>query len=97
MEILMKSSTNYFAMNTTLYLVVPVVLFLNEMITSSESDQVCVVRWRRYWHTAGTAHIRVTQLIGQHLNLIRTEVIVVPQHMVVWWTTCSLQVSNKLK
>ena len=58
-------------------------LLLDQMISSSESNEMCVVRRRGDRDTARAAHVRVTQLIRQHLYLVGTEVVVVPQHVVV--------------
>ena len=62
---------------------VPVMFLLNKVISSSESDEMCVVCRSRDGDTTSASHIRVTQLVRQHLNLIGTEVIIIPQHMVV--------------
>jgi len=71
--------------------VVPVMFLLNKVIASSECDEVSVVRWRWDGHAACTTHVRVTQLVGQHLNLIGAEMIVIPQHVVVRRTTRALR------
>ena len=65
--------------------------FLDEMITSAKRHQMRVVSGRRDGHGTRAPHVRVTQLVSQHLQLIRIEVIVIPQNMVVRWPTCSLQ------
>ena len=56
---------------------------LDQMVARTERHQMCVVGRCRDAHTARAAHVRVTQLIRQHLQLVGVEVIVVPQHVVV--------------
>ena len=56
---------------------------LNEMIPRTERDEMRVVRRRRYGHAASAAYVRVTELVGEHLELIRIEPVVIPEHMVV--------------
>jgi len=65
-------------------------LLFDEMISCPERDKVGIVRRSRYGHTAGASDVSVTQLVGQHLNLVRAEVVVVPQHVIVRWPTGSL-------
>ena len=62
---------------------IPVVLLLDEVIARAEGDEMRVVGRRRDGDAARAAHVRVTQLIRQHLQLVGVEVIVVPQHVVV--------------
>ena len=61
----------------------PVVFLLNKMVARAEGDEMCVVG--RSWdgHTARAPHVRVTQLVGKHLQLVGVEVVVVPQNVVV--------------
>ena len=70
-------------------------LFLDEMVARTERHQMCVVCWRRYGHAAGTPNVRVTQLIGQHLQLVGREHVVIPQYMVVGWTGGALEIQEK--
>jgi len=63
---------------------------LNEVVACPERHQVCVVRRRWDGNGARAAYVCVTQLIGQHLNLISAEMIVIPQHVVVRRTTRAL-------
>ena len=70
---------------------VPVVLFLHQVVPGSKGDQMCVVSGRGYGHGAGTPHVCVAQLVRQHLQLVRVEVVVVPQHVVVRRSTRALQ------
>ena len=51
---------------------------------------MCVVGWCRIGHAPRTAYVRVTELIGQALELVRCEIIVIPENMVVRWTTGTL-------
>lgn len=46
-------------------------------------------RWDR--HRSRTPDIRVAQLIRQALQLIRVKVVVVPQHVIVRWSTRTLE------
>ena len=65
-------------------------LFLHQVIPGSEGDQVGVVRRRRDGHRPGTPHVRVAQLVGQDLKLVRVEPVVIPQDVVVRGTTGAL-------
>ena len=42
-----------------------------------------VVGWGGVGHAAGASYVSVTELIGQALQLVCCELIVVPQHMVM--------------
>ncbi|KAK2174076.1 hypothetical protein NP493_830g00026 [Ridgeia piscesae] len=66
---------------------------LDEVIACAECDEVSIVGGCGNGHAAGAAHVRVTQLISQHLQLICTEVIVIPQHVVVRGSTGPLDAS----
>lgn len=61
----------------------PVVLFVHQVIASSESHQMGVISWRWDGDGPGAAHVGVAQLVGEHLQLIRREVVVVPEHVVM--------------
>lgn len=67
-----------------------VMLFIHQMVPGAEGHQVSIVGWGRYGHRARAAHIGVTQLVGQNLQLIRREAIVIPKHVVVRRTACPL-------
>jgi len=71
----------YIKVRCTAY--IPIMFLLDQMISSSESDKMCIVRRCGNRHATCAAHVRVTQLVGQHLNLISTKVVVIPQHVVV--------------
>lgn len=60
-----------------------VVLLLHQVVARAEGDQVRVVGGRGDGHRARAAHVRVAQLVRQALQLVRPEVVVVPQHVVV--------------
>ena len=53
------------------------------MVASTEGHQVGVVGWRGDGDGAGTAHVGVAQLVGEQLELIGREAVVVPQDVVV--------------
>lgn len=61
----------------------PVVLFVHQVVAGAESHQMGVVSWCRDGDRACAAHVRVAQLVGEDLQLIRREVVVVPEHMVM--------------
>ena len=69
---------------------IPVMFLLNKVIACPECDEVGVVGGGGDRHTAGAANVRVAQLVGQHLQLVRAEVVVIPQHVVVGWSTRTL-------
>lgn len=60
-----------------------VVLLLHQVVARAEGHQVRVVGGRGDGHGARAAHVRVAQLVRQALQLVRAEVVVVPQHVVV--------------
>lgn len=61
----------------------PVVLFVHQVIASSESHQMGVVGWCWDGNWPCAAYIGVAELVGEDLQLIWREVVVVPEHMVV--------------
>jgi len=66
------------------------------MVSRPEGHEVCVVGRRRDGHAACTAYVRVAQLVGQHLQLVRVELIVVPQDVVMRRPACTLwQILNR--
>ena len=69
----------------------PVVLLVYQVVACAESHQVGVVG--RCWDgdRAGAAHVGVAQLVGEHLQLVRGEMVVVPQHVVVGGPAGALQ------
>jgi len=58
-------------------------LLVHKVVARAERHQVGVVGRRGDGDGAGAAHVRVAQLVGEHLQLVRGEVVVVPQHVVV--------------
>lgn len=58
-------------------------LFVHQVIASSESHQMSVVSWCWDGDGPGAAHVGVAQLVGEDLQLIRREVVVVPEHVVM--------------
>ena len=67
-----------------------VVIFLDQMVAGSERHEVSVVGGRRYGHAARASHIGVTQLIGERLQFVGREMIVVPQYVIVRGTRGAL-------
>ena len=53
-------------------------VLLHQMVACAECHQVRIVGWCRDGHAAGTADIRMAQLIGEALKVISGEVIVIP-------------------
>ena len=64
-------------------MVVSIVVFLDEVIAGAERHQVGVVGRRGDGDAPRAADVRVTQLVGQTLELVRLETVVVPQDVVV--------------
>ena len=62
---------------------IPVMFFLHKMVACSEGYEMGVIRRSGYGNRPCAAHIRVTQLISQTLQLIRVKMIIIPQHVVV--------------
>jgi len=58
-------------------------LLVHQMVAGTEGHQVGVVGWRGDGDRAGAAHVGVAQLVGEQLELVGGETIVVPQHVVV--------------
>lgn len=70
--------------------VLPVMLFVHQVVTGAESHQMGIVSWCWDGDRPGAAHIRVAQLVGEDLQFIRREVVVIPEHMVMRWPAGSL-------
>lgn len=70
-----------------------IVLFIHQMVPGSEGHQVCIVGRGRDGHGARAANVGVAQLVREDLQLVRREAIVVPQHVVVRRSACSLNPS----
>ena len=58
-------------------------LLLDHVVARAERDQMGVVGGGGYRDASRAPHVRVAQLVGEHLQLIGAEVVVVPQHVVV--------------
>ena len=56
---------------------------LNQVVACSESDEMCVVGRCGDGDAARAADVGVAQLVGQHLQLVGVEVVIVPQHMIM--------------
>lgn len=67
-----------------------IVVLLHEMVTSAESDQMRIVGRRRNRDGACAAHVSVAQLVGQRLEFVGTEIVVIPQNVVVRGARSSL-------
>lgn len=65
--------------------------FIHQVVPGPEGHQVSVVGRRRDGHRARAAHVGVTQLVGEDLQLVRRETIVIPKHVVVGGPACSLE------
>lgn len=72
----------------------PVVIFVHQVVACSESHQPGVVRRRRDGDGASAADVCVAQLVGEELQLISGETVVVPQDVVVGGTTGSLRTEH---
>lgn len=66
-------------------------LFIHQVVPGSEGHQVRVVGRRRDGDGARAAHVGVAQLVGEDLQLVRREAIVIPEHVVVRRSACSLE------
>ena len=69
----------------------PVMFFLYEMVPGPEGNQVSVICWGGYGHAPSTPDVCMAQLISQHLEFVRVEVIVIPENVVMWWSACTLE------
>lgn len=69
-------------------------LFLHQVVPGTEGHQMGVVGGCWDGHGPSTSDVGVTQLVGQHLELVSVEVIIVPQYMVVGRSAGSLQTHN---
>ena len=52
---------------------------------------MCVVGWRWYGDGPGTTDVGVAQLVGEGLEFVSCEVVLIPQHVVVGGTGSSLR------
>lgn len=71
--------------------------FVHQVVPGPEGHQVGIVCWRRDGHRARAAHIGVTQLVGENLQLIGRETIVIPKHVIVGRPACSLKADQRIR
>ncbi len=69
----------------------PVMLFIHQMVSGTESHESGVVRRRWDGDGACAAHVCVAQLVGEDLQLVSRKAIVVPQDVVVWGSAGALR------
>ena len=67
-----------------------VVVLVHQVVPGAEGDQVGVVGRRRNRHGARASDVGMAQLVGQHLELVGGEVVVVPKDVVVRWARGTL-------
>jgi len=67
------------------------VVFVHQVVAGSEGHQPGVVGRRRDGDGARAADVGVAQLVGEELQLVGGETVVVPQDVVVGRTTGSLR------
>ena len=75
--------------------VVQVVLLVDDVVPGPDGHQVGVVCGGGDGHGPGAPGVGVAQLVGQVLQLVRTQVVVVPQTSVVGGTRRSLDTCNE--
>lgn len=77
----------------------PVVFFLDQMVSCSKGHQVSVIRRSGNGYWTGAPDISVAQLIRETLKFIRIQMGIVPQDVIVWRPRSALNereiVSNK--
>ena len=66
-------------------------VFVHQVIAGSESHQPGVVGRSGDGDGAGAADVGVAQLVGEELQLVSSEAVVIPQDVVVGGTTGSLR------
>ena len=71
--------------------------FVHQVVPGPEGHQVSIVRWGRDGHGTRAAHVGVTQLVGEDLQLVGGEAIVIPQHVVVGGPACSLKAGQRVR
>lgn len=72
----------------------PVVFFVHQVVPGPEGHQVSI-GGRLDGHGACAAHVGVVQLVGEDLQLIGREAIVIPKHVVVRGPACSLKAGQE--
>ena len=71
-----------------------VVLLLHQMVAGSEGHQVGVVSRGRDGDGPGAPDVGVAQLVGQLLQLVSIEMIIIPEDVVVTWPRRALDTCN---
>lgn len=69
---------------------------IHQVVPGPEGHQVSIVCWRRDGYGARAAHVGVTQLVGENLQLIGRETIVIPKHVIVGRPACSLKADQRV-
>ena len=67
------------------------------MISGPEGDELGIVGWRWDADGAGAAYVGVAELVSHLLQVVRLEVVVVPQDVVVTRPTCALNTLVRAK
>lgn len=65
---------------------------VHKMVTSTERDEMCIIGRSRNWDGAGAPNIGMTHLIGELLELISGQIVIIPKHMIVGGTWGALEV-----
>lgn len=65
-------------------------LLLDEVVPGAERHEMSVIGRRRNRHRSSAAHVSVAQLVGETLQFIGSELIIVPEHVVVRRPRCAL-------
>jgi len=73
----------------------PIVVFVDEMVSGAKSHQVSVVRRRGNGDRSGASGVCVAQLVSEDLQLVGHEVVVVPQDVVTRWSRSALKRSSQ--
>ena len=58
-------------------------IFVYQMVSCSECDQMRIVSWCWNGHRSGATHVCMAELVGENLEIIGREIVVIPQDMVV--------------
>jgi len=58
-------------------------LLLHQMVARSEGHEMSIVCRGGYGDRSGASHVGVAELVGQLLQLISLEPVIIPQHMIV--------------
>lgn len=61
-----------------------------DVISGTKCNKVCIVCWGRHGHTACTPGKSVAQLVRELLQAVSSEPVVIVEHVVVSWPTCTL-------